>query len=266
MKKYFYLLLLSGLFAVSCSSDDTDTSGNGPVYLPLSTGNYWTYDVEGSQTAGRDSLYTGNDTLIGSATYKKFKTAGIANGFFSGALSGNSVRQVGTRLELSGSTAFAFSEEFPVAINVSNFIFFDSAAPSGTNLGITTGTFNQATEDGYTLSFDYTLAAVAGAESASYTVPGGGPSYTNVKATQLNLTLKITAMFEFNGISIPVEVLPQQQVISSTQYYAQGIGAVYVATDINYTLSDLSSFGVELPIPSSGSESIKEVLDTYNAE
>ncbi|MES2487861.1 MAG: hypothetical protein V4581_18175 [Bacteroidota bacterium] len=267
MKKSICLLLFAGLFAVSCSSDDSgDTGASGNTYLPLNTGNFWVYDVENetSQTNGRDSLYIANDTLIGSTTYKKFKTESLANGFFSGALSGNGVRQIGTRLQLTGSTGFSFSEEFPVALSVSNFIFFDSEAPSGTQLGITTGSFSQATEDGYTLSFDYTLAAVAGANSASYTVPGG-PSYTNVKAAQLNLTLKITAMFDFNGISIPVEVLPQQQVLASTQYYAQNIGAVYVDTNIEYHLADqLSTFNITLPIPSSGSEHQEEVLDTYN--
>jgi hypothetical protein len=266
MKKSIGLLLIAGLFAASCSSDDsTDNSAQGPVYLPISAGNYWTYDVESSQLSGRDSLYIANDTVIGGTTYKKFKTESMANGFFSGALSGNGVRQTGTRLQLSGSTAFAFSEDFPVAINVSNFIFFDSAAPSGTQLGITTGTFSQPTEDGYTLSFDYTLAAVAGAESASYTTPDGS-SYTNVKATQLNLTLKITAMIDFNGISVPVEVLPQQQVLTSTQYYAQNIGAVHTETDITYHLTDLSNFNITLPIPSSGTEHHEEVLDSYSVE
>jgi len=266
MKKSICSLLVVGLFAVSCSSDDSgDNAASGNVYLPLNTGNSWVYDVD-NQTLqdGRDSLFIANDTLINGATNKKFKTKSMANGFFSGALSGNGVRQSGTRLQLSGSTAFAFSEDFPVAISVSNFIFFDSEAPAGTQLGITTGTFSQETEDGYTLSFDYTLAAVAGANSASYTVPGGS-TYTNVKAAQLNLTLKITAMIEFNGISVPIEVLPQQQVLTSTQYYAQNIGAVYIDTNIEYHLADqLSTFNITLPIPSSGSEHQQEVLDNYN--
>lgn len=264
MKKISLLLIAAGLFAVSCSSNDDNISGpDGAVYLPLSNGDYWVYDVTGPQT-GRDSLYTANDTLIGGNTYKKFKTASMPNGFFSGALSGNAVKQIGTKLKLTGSTGFSFSEDLPIALSVTDFTFFDSAAPAGTEIGIAIGAFDQPTENGYTLSVEYTLKAKAGADLASHTA--GGETYSDVKTVEMTLALTITALFEAGGFQIPVEVLPQQDVLTSTQYYVQDIGVVHVSTDITYQITDLSGFNVELPIPSSGSEHQEETLDTYSVE
>lgn len=253
----------AALFVASCSSDDNTDGGTGSIYLPLTTGDYWVYDVTGPQT-GRDSLYTANDTLIGNNTYKKFKTASMANGFFSGALSGNAVRQNGSRLQLTGSTGFSFAENLPISLSVTDFTFFDSVVPAGTNLGIATGAFEQPTEDGYTLSIEYMLTATSGEDLASHTV--GGETYSNVKTVEMTLSLTITALIDVGGFNIPVEVLPQQNVLTSTQYYVENIGVVHVSTDITYQLTDLSSFNVELPIPSSGSEHQEEILDTYSVE
>jgi hypothetical protein len=262
-KALLSIMACVSLFAVSCSDDDSTNESTGAIYLPLSQGNYWVYDVTGPQT-GRDSLYIANDTLINNNTYKKFKTATLPSGFFSGALSGNGVKQNGTKLQLTGSTGFSFSEDLPISLSVTDFTFFDSAVPAGTQIGIATGAFEQPTTDGYTLSIEYALQATAGADFESHSA--GGETYTNVKTVEMTLTLTITALFDAGGFTIPVEVLPEQDVLTSTQYYAQNIGAVHISTDITYQLTDLSSFNVELPIPASGTEHQEEILDTYSAE
>ncbi|SFQ40823.1 hypothetical protein SAMN05444144_10467 [Flavobacterium akiainvivens] len=261
----------ASVLAVSCSSDDSNDTPpiDNTVYLPLSQGNYWVYDVtstqEAGQATGRDSLYVANDTVVGSTTYKKLKTQSMANGFFSGALSGNAIRQNGTKLQLTGSTAFAFSEYFPVELSITDFTFFDSAASAGTQLGTTSGTIEQPTEEGYNLSIEYELKATTGETLNSHTVQGGD-TYSNVKTVNITLTLTITALFDAGGFTIPFEVLPEQDVVTSTQYYVENIGAVHVSTLIEYNLVDLSGLNVNLPIPQSGTIQQEEVLDTYNVE
>ncbi len=263
MKKIISIIACAALFA-SCSNDDYNNSNSSTVvYLPLSNSDYWVYDVTGPQT-GRDSLYTANDTLIATNTNKNFKTAHMANGFFSGALSGNAVRQNGSKLQLTGSTGFSFSDALPITLSVTDFTFFDSAAAEGTQLGTASGTFQQDTEDGYTLNIAYVLTAKAGADMASHTA--GGNTYSNIKTVQMTLTLTITALFDGGGFTLPVQILPEQDVLTSTQYYAQGVGAIHVDTNINYHLIDLSQYNVDLPIPSSGSEHQEEILNTYSVE
>ena len=71
-KSAFLVTLLTSILFISCSSDDSGTGSN--FETPLTIGNYWTYDVEGQAGITRDSLYISNDTVIGSNTYKKFKT------------------------------------------------------------------------------------------------------------------------------------------------------------------------------------------------
>lgn len=264
MKKTFYLLLALGTLAISCSDDNNSSDSNSSsAYLPIATGNYWVYNTQSSQLTGRDSLYTANDTVIGSTTYKKFKTGAMPTGFFSGALSGNGVKVNGSKLMLSGGTSLAFAADLPLVINVTDFVFFDANASTGSTLGTTTGTITQPTTDGYDLSINYTLTSTAQNSLPSYTAPDG-TTYTNVKVVQLQLNLGVNAVVTTGGFTVPIVVMTPQNVLTSTQYYAENIGAVYVSTDINYQLQDFSSLGVTLPIPTSGSEHQDEVLDAYH--
>ena len=75
--------------------------------------------------------------------------------------------------------------------------------------------------------------------------------------------LKVSTVYLVPVINTPLTValLDSQDVIVSTHYYAEGIGMVYSKTDVNFQLNDFSQFGIELPIPQSGSSIIEEFLD-----
>jgi ABC-type lipoprotein export system ATPase subunit len=79
------------------------------------------------------------------------------------------------------------------------------------------------------------------------------------------LSLKATSTTVIPGTTIPITLvlLSQQDVITSTQYYAKNIGMVYADTNLSYQLNSLPN--VDLPIPTSGSQNVKEYLDTYLA-
>ena len=91
MKKIHFLFIFSVLLLLSsCSSDDSGSESSSNFSTPITIGNYWTYDVEGQAGITRDSLFISNDTIIGSNTYKKFKTENnIATGFYSLAIRNN---------------------------------------------------------------------------------------------------------------------------------------------------------------------------------
>ncbi|MGH2664736.1 hypothetical protein [Flavobacterium sp.] len=259
------LFLLLSVFFISCSSDSSgDDSSDLPatLYYPSNTGNFWTYDIEGTPS-GRDSLYISNDTVINALIYKKFKTKNQPLGFYSNSLSKNGVRKSGDQLLVSGKLGLNFTDQFPLNITLSDFIAFKESAAPNEILGTTTGSFQQ-TVQGYPLTFDYSLTSKAIGTLASFTSPNTDV-YPDVKSISVTLNLKITTIYQAPGlpISIPVTILPAQDVIISTQYYAKNIGVVHTNTDIHYQLASLPS-QIQLPIPSSGSQNQQEFLDTYH--
>lgn len=265
MKKIAYTLAaLAAVMAFSCGSDDNNNNGNNTaVYLPLDNGNYWVYDtntqgVDGTvDTSGRDSLYVANDTVIGAYTYKKFKTPAAATGFYTGSLSGNGIRLSGSKLLVTGSTSIAVSEDLPLNISIQDFAIFDADATAGTQIGSTSGSFQQ-TIQGLPLTFTYTLKTTAGNNAASLTV--NGETYTNIKTVLTTLTLEI------NIATLGLPILEEQDVVASNQYFAEGVGVVKTSTDITYNLANFSSLGITLPIPQSGSAHQDELLDIYNVD
>lgn len=261
MKK-IYLLFAISTFIASCSSDDNNNGNTGEsseTYIPLSDNNYWVYNVESSFMSGRDSLYVANDTLINNKTYEKLKVKEPAYGFFSNALNNNGIRHDNGKTYLSGTTGLYFSDDLPFNIAVNDFMIFDINATENQQLASVSGTFQQEVQ-GFTLTFNYTLSSKAKSSISSFT--SGDKQYNNVRPVEITLNVAINAYIPNFPISYPI--LPSQNVAVSTQYYAQGIGAVKTITDINYTLSQIP--GIELPIPQSGSEHQEETLVKYGVD
>lgn len=263
MKKTYLLFILS-LFIVSCSSDD-DNTNNTPTpsntFLPTSLGDYWVYDVQSTAISGRDSLYIASDTIINGSTFQKLKTKKQPFGFFSNALNKNAIRHADGKIYLTGAAGLNFTEELPVNIAVSNFVIFDQNATENTELGTVSGTLEQVIE-GIILKANYKLTSKAKATLATYT--SGEVNYTNVKAVEITLNLEITAGMA--GIPIAIPVMKSQNVVVSTQYYAENIGVVNTTTDITYELEEIPLPNFELPIPQSGSEHQVETLVNYNVQ
>lgn len=270
MKRNYYILILLGLFTISCSNDDDATTpeeGTNPTptpveadFLPVTNGNYWVYDVTGTSISGRDSLYVANDTTINGNTYKKFKTESLPFGFYSNALNNNGVRRLEGKLMVSGIPDLGIPN-LPVDIQLTDFVIFDQNATSGTTLSTVSGNIPQEME-GFNLNLAYTLSSKAGETLATYTL-SNGEVYNNVKKVEVKLNLSVTVTV--SQLPIPIAILPSQDVAVSTQYYADGIGMIYASTDISYQLASLP---VELPIdiPQSMSEHQDEILVDYQAE
>lgn len=265
MKSKFLILLSFSILFLSCSSSDdsSDDNNNGETAtsFPLNTGNYWTYDVYNQASAntpesfGRDSLYIPNDTIISGITYKKMKTLNLATGFFSGALANNGVRIDGNKVKVSGSLAFSTGLPTPISFSVADFIILKQSATAGETLSTTNGSFEQTFES-FPLTFEYSLKSITDGFLTSYT--SNGTTYTDVTKTKIILNLKITTTYA----SIPITVMPAQDVLISTQYYSKNIGLVYNNTAITYTLNQLPP-NFQFPIPQSGNQTQEEFLDIY---
>ncbi|MDI1255702.1 MAG: hypothetical protein PSV16_06340 [Flavobacterium sp.] len=260
--KYSVLIAIAlfGMLA-SCSPSDDGGSATANVYIPLTLDSYWNYDVTGSgAAAGRDSLFVANDTVINTKTYQKFKTGALPIGFYSNSLNGNSLRQDGDRLLLTGGAGLNVAAAFPVDLNLVDFVVFDESAGDGEALGSFTGTLSQTFQN-IPLTIDYNLKSTAMQTLPTYTSPNGD-AYTDVKSVKTTLNLKVVATVEVTpGFSLPITVLNSQDVVTSTQYFAKGIGVVYATTNITYNLAQA------IPgsnIPQSGTQTQEEFLDTYH--
>lgn len=262
MKTNFVYLLLIGIFISSCSSTDDSSDGASATSLfPLTNGNYWTYDVD-AQIDGRDSLYVKGDTLISSLTYKKMKTKQIASGFFSNSLRNNGVRINGSLVQLTGGLSFDLGLTTPLNFAVQDFVILKKNAVQNDVLSTVTGSFNQTIGD-YPMTFDYTVKSISDGNVATFT--SNGKTYNDIQKTKVVVSLKVSTTTTIPGTTFPltVVVLNQQDVVTSTQYYANTIGMVYADTNITYQLNSLPN--ITLPIPESGNQNIKEYLDTYLA-
>ena len=265
MKKTILLtfLCVSSLF-ISCSNDDENGNGADNFTIPLTDGNYWTYDVDSEGTFTRDSLYISGDVVFNTKTYKKFQTRDdVATGFYSSSLRNNGVRKSDSKLLLSGDLSLASGQNLPINFDLSldDFVIFNSNASNNQalNSNPVTGTI-QETFNGFPLTINYSLQSYGGESFTTFTSPNGD-AYDNVKATKIKLNVSVNSEQTFGGFTIPIVVLAPQDLIVSTIYTADEIGVVYVNTDTSYTInSDLAS---EFGIPPTDSQNQKEHLDIY---
>ena len=261
MKKYSLLFVLAVMSIISsCSNDADDTTAPSNFSTPLNVGNFWTYDVKTANVFTRDSLYISNDTVIASKTYKKCKTKNpIANGFYSSSLRNNGLRQENGKLYLSGDLTINAAANLPfnVDLSVSDFIIFYKDATNNQPLNVApkTGTINEIVNN-YPLVINYSLQTFGGENFATFTSPEG-TVYTNVKSIQVRLNVGITTVFS----GFPITALTPQDVIVSTQYFADGIGLVYTKTITSYNVNATVANG--LGIAPSETQTQEEFLDTY---
>lgn len=264
IQRFFYLLLFS-ITIISCSSSDdnniSNDSGNATTHFPLSNGNYWVYNVD-AEIDGRDSLYVKGDTTINAKTYKKMKTKQLATGFYSNTLRNNAVRINGSLVQLTGAVSFDLGLTDPLSFAVQDFTIMKKNGTQNEVLSTVTGSVNQVVAT-YPMVFDYTIKSIADGTMTSFT--SNGVTYTDIQKTKVIVSLKITTTGTIPGTTIPlnVVVLSQQDVVTSTQYYANNIGLVYADSAITYQLNSLPN--INLPIPQSGNQTVKEYLKTYLA-
>ena len=76
------------------------------------------------------------------------------------------------------------------------------------------------------------------------------------------VSLKITSTQTIAGFPVTINILPQQDVVVSTQYLSKNIGVVHTKTNTNFTLN--ATIAAQIGLPVTNSQVQEEFLDTYS--
>ena len=134
-------------------------------------------------------------------------------------------------------------------------MIFKANASENEVLATKTGVINE-TVNGYPITINYTLKSKAGESLTQFTSPNND-EYNNVKVVKIILNATISTTL--NGITVPI--ITNQDILTSLQYAADGIGVVHTNTIITYTISQFVAN--ELGVPATSTQEQNEFLTNY---
>ena len=261
MKKITLLFVL--IIIVSCSTNDDKQED--PVvevynYFPLTLSSYWNYNNENEEGIAKDSLYTSSNEVLNGLNYTKFIASEPISGFMTSMMSQNLMRTAESKLFLNGEFGTPLIEGFPdISIPLTDLIIYDKEAENGTLLSEVIGEISEIIDD-IPIIINYTISTIQGDILDEGT---GAFSSNKVLTSSIILNLSISTNIEILGTVIVIPILQAQDVIKTTNYFASGVGLIFSESLIEYELEDLSSLGIDLPIPSEDSSSATQNIDTY---
>ena len=266
MKNITFALLT--LLIISCSSSD-DSESIIPIpesydYFPLSVGSYWTYNNQDSgQENTRDSLFISGVEIIENSSYYQFNTLEPVAGFMTSLLSQSSLNANNDELLLNGQFGTPPIEGFPeISIPLVDLIMYDLNEYNGALLSEISGDIQEVIEE-IPIKINYEITTIQG---ETYEDGYGNFTSSSVLSSIININLSIVAEFEVLGNVLEIPILQPQDVIKTTNYFADGVGMIYSDTTVEYQLEDLSILGITLPIPLEDSSNSSQNLDTYYTE
>lgn len=268
LKPFLFIALAFGL--ISCSSDDDNTSNtpSGNAFLPLADNNFWVYEVSTIDGIQKDSIYVNGDKTINGQTYKEMKAREPFFGFYAGAVHNNGIREANGKLYLSGTSSTAELDDFlNFDLSLNDFIVFDETANNNQQLSVVSGEFVQDFE-GFPVTISYSLRSFAQNEITNF-LASNNQTYPSVKPMKTVLRIKATvSIVLITGLPpVEIDILEEQDLISSMSYFVEEIGVVQTDTNYQYQINPLlGSFPQfqDLPLPQSGSSAINEKLVNFN--
>ena len=264
MKKIALLLVL--ILIVSCSTSD-DNGGTSILetsnYFPLTLSSYWNYNNENEEGIARDSLYTASIEVLNGLNYTKLIASEPISGFMTSMMSQSLMRTSESKLFLNGEFGTPIIEGFPnISIPLTDLIIYDKEAENGTLLSEEIGEIVEVI-DAIPISINYTISTIQGE-----ILEEGYGDFTDNKVliSSIKVNISISANIEILGTIIQIPILQAQDVVLSKNYFASSVGLIYSDSLIEYQLEDLSSLGIDLPIPAKDSSTTTQNIDTYQIE
>lgn len=268
-------------FLSSCSTnDDNDTNNNNePLvgnYFPSTTGDIWTYNVEGTNSNDANLNFSETD-FVSVATSVASEFTLIANnnnspatGTMNAILVNGTLNRDDSTLRFSGDLDLPdeFSDFSGTTISIEDILLYDLNASNNEILSEVSGSFNQDLDlQGSLLPLEitYTLTTEKVSNLNSLTVDG--EVFTNINKTNLYISMKVVTSIDLLGLGNPVDydLLPTQDVLTIENYYAENVGLIKSEAYITYELDSglltvLEDLSIDIGIPANLTvENIQEI-------
>ena len=219
-------------------------------YFPLVVNNSWDYTNTTTDDNGTDmsneTMTLASEEMVNDTLFFQAETDNISpNLTTTGILVGGQLFKKEGQLQIKGQFD-NFGPDLPGGFSLpieSNIIpLYSTTAGENAELFAESDSFTQSQDD-IDFNVNFTLSSQNAGSMDSMDV--SGTTYDNVIASSVTLTLEITATP--NDFPITIPVLEQQDVLTATHFFADGIGMIKseIITSINF--EDLSDLEIDLP-------------------
>ena len=264
---YLFLILITGTL-LSCSSDDdeTGTSGSTAVYFPLTLTNDWTYDVTTDDntnptTSTTDVITVDETTVINTKEYYGMSSSVGSSGTMTQLFDQNYFRSEAGVFYTDGNFTLPLSNfggtDIVITLNEAKLI--DDSKANGTVLEQQSGTTTQNI-GGYDLNVEYTFKTVQRETLNNHTVET--VVYNDIVKSDIILSVKVSTTVDI-GVPINITLLDTQDVLTITNFYANGIGLIDSTSLFTYQLEDLSALPITIPIPETATITTTQRISSY---
>jgi len=243
------------------NNDNNDLNSVLPIYTPLTIGSTWTYNVSTDTgtppaTTSTDVITVDGNITINTKEYTDLSMSVGSTGTMSSMLDQNNFRNENGTSFMHGNFTFPLSQlgGTDIIISLNDAKIIDLNASTGTVLTTINDTTNQ-TVSGFDLAITYTLKTIQQETLVNHTV--NSETYNNVVVS--DILISATATTSISGINFTL--LPQQDVYTIKNYYANGIGLIDSNATFSYELIEIP--GQTLPIPTTGSAVTTQKITTY---
>ena len=283
MRTTFLSLVCMSALTFSCSSDNDESGNDGTQdntginqptatgdFFPLAENNEWNYNVISTNNNDNSSAdFTDNlvvDSENGTNYTLSANNGAIANGTMTNFLVSGDLSATETQLTSTGSFVIPIDGVSTIEIPFSNAKFYDTAANINEVIFNTNGNLNQDIES-IPIDITYTLKTTQLENLDSYSVDG--TSYENVTSSRISIELGMSTTIDIGPISQTLSIIDEQNVLTITSYYADGVGLILANANTSFelnqsTLDLLAQGGVDISeLPTSVDIDNDQVLDSY---
>ena len=244
---YTMLLILSSLLFWNCSSDD-ENSGTNPQnqnYFPLVVENQWNYENtqttdEASQTSAETLSVESESNTENGSTYNLESTSTQAGVSFTSILSNGDVFKNDGKLLLSGNVDLDIDQvEIPnFDINFEDLVVYDTQAVEGSILFTDDQVLNLPEFNDISLTLSLSIESKSLGEFQNF--DANGELYENVIGSEFIVSIGVDATTTVAPFPFPITiaVIEFQEVVNSTNYFANEVGLIQSETNLNISFSE----------------------------
>ena len=239
-----FILLIS---IVSCSSSDDDNGEDIPNdtnYFPLVVNNSWEYNTIVTSPGVNDfvsqeTLTLNNSSQQNGNTIYEFETDNPVNAApTTSALSQGSVYKSGNSLFYTGAFGLGIPDLPSLNFNIEDAPIYQKNSPLGEELFSISDTQQEQIE-GFPITISYTLSTETSENFSTLEV--NGTSYNDVISSKIIVNVEIEVSIT-DPIPANVPILPAQNAVIITNYFAKDIGLIKSETNTEFEF-------IDVPIP-----------------